>query len=86
MKIIIGTRKVGKRLRGGLVIAVIDSGFDIVNLAAVATTKRISMKPNKFQSRRTFQPTGPLTGEKIDTKSAVAATAMSPKPPGTAKA
>jgi hypothetical protein len=68
------------------VIALIDSGFDIANLAAVATTNRISMKPNKFQSRRTFQPTAPPIGEKIDSKRAVTATVMSPKPPGTAKA
>jgi hypothetical protein len=85
VKIIIGTRKVGRRLSGSLVIALIDSGFDIANLAAVATTNIISMKPNKFQRRRIFQPTAPLTGEKIDTKRAVTATAMSPQPPGTAK-
>lgn len=86
VKIMIGTKNVGSKLNGSLVNALIEPGSAIPNLPAVAMTKRISSKPNTFQINKTLKPFTPLVEEIKDTKIAVVATAISPKPPGTAKA
>ena len=76
----------GKRLSGSLVIAIIDPGEAKANRVAVATTKRISSKPSKFQRKRTSRLAFRSVDKKIATKRAVTATVMSPHPPGTANA
>lgn len=82
----IGTKNVGSKLRGNFVSELIEPGSAIPNLPAVAITKRMSSKPNTFQINMTLKPFTPLVEEIKDTKIAVVATAISPKPPGTAKA
>ena len=86
VKMMIGTKNVGSTLSGNSVSALIEPGSAIINLTAVAITKRMSSKPNAFQINMTLKPFTPLVEEIKDTKIAVVATAISPKPPGTAKA
>ncbi len=82
----IGTKKVRSRLSGNLVSALIDAGSAAHNLPAVATTKRISNNPNTFQMKKEIKPLPLFSGEVNSNKEAAMATAISPKPPGTAKA
>ncbi len=82
----IGTKKVRSRLSGNLVSALIDAGSAIHNLPAVATTKRISSNPKRFQMKKAFKAIPPLSGEINSNNEATMAIAISPNPPGTAKA
>src|SRR5439155_24340946 len=79
-----GTRKVGKRLRGRRRSAFIESGSARASRDAVATTKRMSIKPSVFH-----RPTNQCLGSSFPAASrpkARVATMMSPHPPGTANA